>query len=416
MANIPNDILCGILLQQPLKSLVRHKFVCNNWQNYITGSDFVKLHQKISVENPESNALLIFISEGSLYIAGDLTNSYSSILRPTKLALPPAFEGDNTTRLVGSCNGLVCLGSGNSLNSYVLFNPTNPRAFKIVPFAQNVLSTNNTARYYSCNVVAGFGYDEKSDDDDYKIVYIWCLLYQHHIIMIDRVEGMIYSTKSGSWKPLHPPNVGNQWTYFGTLNNSLHFFTEKKDVIFCFDLHDQVWSEIPFPHIQDHYTVKDTCIIEGCLSISLVRDCGDEQELWVMKEYGVKESWIELFNLPVFEGTCRILFYSTIRAQEFLLYTDRFGLVWYNIETEEINYGVNRIEGNFDISDMKMIIGSLVSIGSKRKGLARGGGRRLQDNLTEAENVDENIAAGNKSLSRRKKKGTRKGITQVLQI
>ncbi|KAL2935829.1 hypothetical protein RDABS01_018947 [Bienertia sinuspersici] len=206
----------------------------------INSSDFVDLHLKISLKDPESHASLCFItSDSSIYVVHDLR---TSPFLPTKLDLPRAFQHDDTLKLVGSCNGLLCVGSGRYLNRYFIFNPVNAGSFRIVPFAHNILSYSSYIPAH-LSIVSGFGYDEKSDD--YKIVYVWENPFCPYTF-----NGLIYSLKSGSsWKPLNNLPNGEVTDCFGVLNNCLHFVEKNNNVVFSFDLHTECWNEVHLPDI-----------------------------------------------------------------------------------------------------------------------------------------------------------------------
>lgn len=370
MSRIPYHILSNIVEKLDVKSLVRFKTMNKECQNYINNSNFIKQHLNNSLQHPtEFNTLLIFTSAHSLYLVDDL-RSLSPC--PIKLSLPPAFQHVSPPTLVGSCNGLVCISSGVFQNNYFLFNPTNPTAVKILPVADNDIS-----RYgYSSRCISvgsAFGYDEKNDD--YKIVYIW---YRRDSSDDLGVQGMIYSLKLGSWKLLDPPAyVGGPWTYivFAFLNNCLHFYTNGNDVkvIISFNLHDEEWSQMNFPDLDETYEVNDVFVLEGCLSTLIVirqQHCF-YQQLWVMKEYGVTESWTRLLIFPL---SCtslvslNVLFYSK-RLKRYLLSScvteeNDYDLYWYN----EVDGYIEevKIQGDLKIHGIQMVIPSLVPIGCRR--------------------------------------------------
>ncbi|PWA35471.1 F-box associated interaction domain-containing protein [Artemisia annua] len=89
-------------------------------------------------------------------------------------------------RIVGSCNGLVCIFALD-FNLFI-YNPST-RTTHILP------SSKQGAEAGCGFVFCGFGYDETSDD--YKVVKIW---------RSDRnssyLGAMIYSLKAGSWKEI----------------------------------------------------------------------------------------------------------------------------------------------------------------------------------------------------------------------
>ncbi|KMT15686.1 hypothetical protein BVRB_3g056720 [Beta vulgaris subsp. vulgaris] len=368
MSSIPDHLLSDIVEKLDVKSLVRFKSMNKEWQNYINNSNFIKQHLKNSLQYPtEFNTQLIFTSGSSLYLIDDVR---SLSPRPVELALAPAFQHVSPPRLVGSSNGILCISSGFYQNNYCLLNPTNPTAVKILPFADNEISQHRYSEMCYISVASAFGYDEKNDD--YKIVYVWYWKEDYDQVGL---EGMIYSLRLGSWKRLDPPDVGAQWTNigFGVLNNCLNFYANNHDVkmIISFNLHDEEWSQMDFPNLDEKYKVNNVFVLEGCISTLITvpeRNCSDQQ-LWVMKEYGVTSSWTKLLIFPVesFEDL-NVLFYSN-RVNRYLLslwVSDKNScrLFWY----DEVDGYIEdvKIQGDLKIHDIQMVIPSLVPIGCRR--------------------------------------------------
>lgn len=111
MASSPficDDLLWEILSWAPVKSLTRFRGARKSWDFIITDPDFVKLHFDRSAKNDDLARLQIIPSA----VIDDFVGMWSSV--HTFLHSPDAFNinifhPDLKFRVVGSCNGLICL-------------------------------------------------------------------------------------------------------------------------------------------------------------------------------------------------------------------------------------------------------------------------------------------------------------------
>ncbi|KAL8555139.1 hypothetical protein ACS0TY_003076 [Phlomoides rotata] len=99
----------------------------------------------------------------------------------------PSIESDQYRRLVGSCNGLVCLSFNQ--NDIILWNPTT-RKSKQLPYTPPILKAIHT------QVIMVFGYDELHDD--YKVVEF----SNRTMDGASNFQINVYSRRSNSWKVL----------------------------------------------------------------------------------------------------------------------------------------------------------------------------------------------------------------------
>ncbi|CAA0826882.1 Unknown protein [Striga hermonthica] len=278
---IPEEIITEILLRLPVKSLLRFKSVCKPWLLLISSSKFAKAHLKTSTAqnsgvSARENLIfgLITDNDRSLYtcpinsaidgsvLADPLTGCLYSVddnrdpipFDAAPLDCPPLAPGIDLT-MIGSCNGLVCFILSDSSNesspkcSICLMNPAT-RKLKILPESD---SSGNNLLYFLNSY--SFGYDEVHDD--FKVIEV-----NSFAIRSDQHEtyAMIYSSRADSWKLL--------------LN----------------------W---PGGHVPEwvHPLVVEVKVFGGCLAI-----CGVNREsivVWVMKEYGVGESWAKVVEVAL---------------------------------------------------------------------------------------------------------------------
>ncbi|KAL7243276.1 hypothetical protein ACSBR1_015643 [Camellia fascicularis] len=136
----------------------------------------------------------------------------------------------------------------------------------------------------------GFGYD--SSNDDYKVVRI-----SHHDQDANCADNMVsvYTLRTNLWRriedspyehTLHEPGALHWLARKGVGSN-------KSIVIISFDLVDENFRDMPSPDSVDNFIlVEELGVLGGCLCV-LVPRYGVYNDVWVMKEYGVRDSWIK---------------------------------------------------------------------------------------------------------------------------
>ncbi|KAH7864988.1 hypothetical protein Vadar_000866 [Vaccinium darrowii] len=179
----------------------------------------------------------------------------------------------------GFCDGLVCVAIKREV---FLWNPSTGE-FMMLPDVD--LPYHYFASY-------GFAYDESIDD--YKVVGLF--------LSSSSYEVQVYTLRSDSWRrigdfPHFVPPKG-----FGTfVNRALHWSVtnEFNDNIVSLDLAKETFGEILEPEYGDGCLHKIFLeVLNGCLCIVRYCDPNACVDVWIMKEYGIKESWTKLFVIP----------------------------------------------------------------------------------------------------------------------
>ena len=246
---------------------------------------------------------------------------------------------------MGSCNGLLCFSAKDGV--YLL----NPSIGKLK--TDSLLSSSSSAGFSL--VETGFCY--QSETNDYKVVKIsycnWSLNLRG-----TPSQAEIYSMNSGSWKRLHPPfapdvllfNIHTDLFLAPFVSGALHWMVyvrkgeePARAFILTFDVNEEKFGmmKTPFAVIR-----SNLCrVFKG--KLALTEEEGDPLLLnvWVMKEYGVHQSWTKLSVVP---------FHRVIR---FNGYSDNGLLI------VEKSYDVFSANGDLEWTDLKCI-----SIDSTRKG------------------------------------------------
>ncbi|XP_074274102.1 F-box protein At4g22390-like [Silene latifolia] len=165
----------------------------------------------------------------------------------------------------------------------VLLNPSTGRYYRI-PYPPY---SSGTGRYGICGT-GRYGIYLDDANNDYKVVRI------QNVGM--NMEVMVYSLKTYKWR-LIERTVEKCYAWCSVvIGHLLHIvfalkYTKSKKRIGCFDILAEKWiNDVPFPHLNDLEPVNLT-VIDGLLCVTAV------DSMWVMKEYGVKDSWFKLMSI-----------------------------------------------------------------------------------------------------------------------
>uniref|UniRef100_A0A7N0VL95 F-box associated beta-propeller type 1 domain-containing protein n=1 Tax=Kalanchoe fedtschenkoi TaxID=63787 RepID=A0A7N0VL95_KALFE len=206
------------------------------------------------------------------------------------------------------------------------------------------------------NPIFFFGHFEYKDDEfSYKVGIFSAR--SHNSVGTHRLH--LYSSSSNSWKVILTPEESIVCCWMGdgvNLNDKYHILSmEKKEEeddyhIMTFDYSSEVFSRIEVPDLprtngrcnlmyKSFLTLDDDTLL--CLVIPWINDEVIHEEfmdLWVMSEYGAKESWSKEFTVGPTDNYIRVAGYSK-SAGAFLLQDARNELYLYNC----VPFGVERI-------------------------------------------------------------------------
>lgn len=296
MTNVlPPEILVNILCRLTVKDLLRCRSVSRSWCFLIDGPDFIKHHLNHSISTSRNLGLVLNARDRDLYWL-DL----DTLLSPVRLSQLPIVNDDDGDgiEILGCCHGVLALG--NSYGFMALWNPSTRK--------YRNLSYSDVIEFPSRGVVdfgaTGFGYD--SVNDDYKLVRV--VLFIDMDLDCFPTEVKVYSVKANAWKTVSdfPCYYGYQRVKGVLVNGALHWLVSKKPecdslfLIVAFDLVNEQCREVPVPSYDDRYFYVKIGELGGCLS--MVKNYNPDNssvrvEIWVMKEYGIRESWTMLFSL-----------------------------------------------------------------------------------------------------------------------
>ncbi|XP_065872523.1 F-box/kelch-repeat protein At3g06240-like isoform X2 [Euphorbia lathyris] len=291
---LPDEVVVEtILWRLPIKSIMQCRCVCKSWYSLITSPKFISSHlHKTLTKNSQS-----FLYERDIL---DKTGSYllhfynEDYFRSMLFRLP--CNPKCWINIIGSVNGLICFciyeWSGSLVVNFVLCNPSIGHFLSVPPSFSSLRGWN----------VKGFGFDERTQD--YKILFISSCWY-----------GFIYSLNSNCWSRIVsvPKNWDKQCNTIVFVNGRFHWFACGHDgnirlnMIMVFDVKGEAFDHIPLPEClatsglhrfgireQDRFDIKEF----GESSIALIRLTVEAEgfvtHIWMMKEYGLVESWMKL--------------------------------------------------------------------------------------------------------------------------
>ncbi|XP_057537694.1 F-box protein CPR1-like [Amaranthus tricolor] len=336
LGTFPIDILINILVRLPAKPLLRFKTVSTAWYHLISNPNFAKQHLNRSLST-QSNLHFIF-SKQILHMA-----DFDSFDNAVELDYPFKNPEHGGVSIIGSCHGLLCLWCFGYQDFIVfLFNPTT-RTNTMVPF----LPIPPHAAHLKHEFFYGFGYDIVTDD--YKFVKI-LKCYRENSESYSELS--IYSLKMDSWSRVldHVPIDFNCRHRDGVLvEENLHWVIDTEHMetphpIVSFNLNTHTFGEVRVPEVDldCYYCNMHVGVLDGCLSV--IANYLDLSEIYVMKQYGVVESWALLYRIVSTDRVInyeRTIAYINNRKELLVKYCHKL-LASMNLETME----VERFSGN----------------------------------------------------------------------
>ncbi|XP_074284049.1 F-box/kelch-repeat protein At3g23880-like [Silene latifolia] len=171
----------NILTRLPIKSVIQFKLVSKLWYSTLSSSKFGNTHFKFHHPSP-TLSLLIRSNDEFYFLSCENDEQFDVKL----VNFEVDFDvGNEILVLVGSCNGLVCLGSISSY-LFILWNPITRDFRKYLDLEMSNFSTRGWM------VTWGFGY--VSAVGDYKIVRI-CKNVKGQSFKV-----RVFSIKSDKWR------------------------------------------------------------------------------------------------------------------------------------------------------------------------------------------------------------------------
>ncbi|CAJ2670679.1 unnamed protein product [Trifolium pratense] len=292
---LPDELIIEVLTFLPVKSLMQFRCVCHFWNALISDPTFKKNHQKKS----ERNKHLILISKK--LPRGFFVDSLSVrrlVENPLLITLGDKHCGlrDVCLKVVGSCNGLLCLREcfPPYLENWLYF--YNPATKTI---SEELGSFTN--KYMSW---FAFGYDNSTDT--YKVVALCQVTSDVSVFSLgDNIWKNIQSFPEVHFPPYFCFNGGvylsSTLNWLVLRNNIIYDRKNRKIehyVIISLNLGTETYTQLFPPRGFDEVLLVQP-------TISVLMDCvcfthdfkGIGLLIWKMMEFGVEESWTQLLKI-----------------------------------------------------------------------------------------------------------------------
>jgi F-box interacting protein len=193
---LPQELITEVLSLLLVKPLLRFQCVSKAWFVVINDPDFIRMHLNRSIETNRERALIADVNnriQPQTYYSVNFSDK-QRFSDPEGIYRPFNYPITTLIKIVGHCNGLVCLHicpsrcSIEERNKYpdeiVIWNPL-IRRYKKLPFKP----IENPVDYE-----LAFGYDQINDD--YKVVRILKPLFAS----VAEVGHHVYSLRGNSWR------------------------------------------------------------------------------------------------------------------------------------------------------------------------------------------------------------------------
>ncbi|XP_057426472.1 F-box/kelch-repeat protein At3g06240-like [Lotus japonicus] len=338
--DLSSELVTEILSRLPVKTIIRFTSVSKSWKSLIIHDpSFVKMHLSRS---PKNTHIILSLEEDSMNVENKDTLVVPCSVRCLMEDPWSAIKGAGCYQLkynyfiVGSCNGLVCLGyfcdDRKIKELWVwLWNPaTNLRSKKSPPFRMKI----KNSEYASWRKISyGFGYDHSRDtykvsknskSNPFVVVVHWDRTKQ-------KMETMVHYMGDIYWRNIlsdhSSPNLLEQiegqfvggcvnWLALENVNGPNYQWvnvTLQQLVIASFDMSKEVYMYLPIPE-----GVSEVPHFEPNLGVLRNHMCffHDHNKthfvVWKMREYGIRGSWTRLVSVTYEHLKCDGILYRPL--------------------------------------------------------------------------------------------------------
>ncbi|KAG6677354.1 hypothetical protein I3843_14G021300 [Carya illinoinensis] len=377
---LPEDAVVRILSCLPPKSLIRFRSVSKAWLFLIGNPDFFSknlLNQSILTQNPTSPLPLILVKATNKSNPGKQIYSFLSygnldIVSQVPLNLPESSDRRflsstqgvyNDLKIVAFCNGLLCLHHHYvGTRDIYLWNPSAPSGLNVLPSVSHHGQPELTVLTYG----VGFGFDPRSND--FKVVRLLAFLSTTASFLMDTHYGAeVYSMRDGSWRLLDllmpvniysdSPTVALGGLFLWYLGFHYDEATDEDESIFAFDFSDEVFRKTRFPDasvFRDYGQCARTLTgLKGSIAMLVFPRAPSNTnfclDLWVLLEFGIKESWTRLISIgPLLDVERPLGFWNN---GQLFLENSEGQLVLYDPYTEiKKNLQIEGVKGSLEVA------------------------------------------------------------------
>ncbi|KAK8478905.1 hypothetical protein V6N11_082276 [Hibiscus sabdariffa] len=304
---VPHDLIEDILAKLPVKSLVRFKYVSEQWFRLITDPSFIDLHLSNQLKNgpgfvtASSGSLICYVGSRSYVFLGSMTVNRDSCTIPHSDIWLVSVSKDNDYEMLNSCDGILCFQG--RFNIWV-HNPAT-KEYRLLP----------SGPWCSCHPHLGLGFGRELVTKRYKIVRLCnpCPSetgqdHQHHghcvVFTLDPNPNACWKTIGEV--PYKIDVVFSRSLYF---NGAIYWLTDEiyhlnqAEVIVMFDLHNEKFQAIPHPSSCSNKPrrLMQLGTLRECLCLAH-KDVDSLLNIWIMDKQQQKITWEKLYCIEVFRN------------------------------------------------------------------------------------------------------------------
>ncbi|XP_011043837.1 PREDICTED: F-box protein At3g07870-like [Populus euphratica] len=335
--DLPICLLEEILSRLPMRSpaLGQCRLVCKTWLHLISETYFSKLklesHPRMLVKTiPETYQSREIIS---VRIAEGVNGRTFQVERSKKL-VPKKDLPTSNFELVNSCRGLLCISEGKSRNVIHVCNPV---------FREHItISVNRPLPFYQNSFCLGLGIT--NGKDEFKVLRTFCLKTNRRASGYPRAE--IYTIGTKKWRRIgNPLSCIEKLDFDTSVHGYIHWIPDQKILQFIcsFNFGKEQFGQLPLPPTYDGNDARVKLgVLKDCLCVSVPEKVGsvDKFGIWVMKKYGIKQSWIQQYVIEnLYPDVGRLKFYEPLiflSTGEILISFNGEFLVCYNTTLKKL--------------------------------------------------------------------------------
>ncbi|XP_047311859.1 F-box/kelch-repeat protein At3g06240-like [Impatiens glandulifera] len=341
----PEDLLINILLRLPIKYVLRLRSVCKNWNFMLRSPNFISLyynHQSRGQERLEKDGVSSFIvleyvenacyelmypnppppSEYDSYDPAHLLLSFLTIKKMGNELITTVDKVEKFDILLTSpslnslstqdrhdvdlimftyvYDGIICLGNDIGI---VLYNPYT-RESQRLPFLPSTTNPDCDYNY----VILGMWFDSNQQPETIKHYKIFRVVNLFHSYDDPKVGNTYviekYDSAEGSWREIKKIHK-RQYQYRCDkclLFNEMFYLYVDGDSVVTLDARLEKFGLLPLPsefldRDFEYFCVNDLFVLGRSLALfAQNRDRNFCKDIWMMTEYGVKESWTKQYT------------------------------------------------------------------------------------------------------------------------
>ncbi|KAI8552122.1 hypothetical protein RHMOL_Rhmol06G0240500 [Rhododendron molle] len=348
------DLTNEIVARLPVKSFLRCRSSCRAMRDLPHNPAFVHKHLQFSSQRNPNLILTDTICRdkgnirNSLYFVQneEAQDRYSCHKFNLEIAEFQEF------RVMGSCNGLICLVHPTNRYAICICNPCTGEHIKIPrPVSMEDIPG---------NIVVGFGVIPMTNK--YKVLAIIDFREPSDFILL-RQTVFVYTLGDTSWRFRDNTSVLGlgQSACKAFVNGALHWVSYSRQIV-SFNMDTEELDVIPRPQLELGSGSFSLRAFQGKLLI-LNTSFPDRIEIWIMNDYRVVESWTRIFTIneqQIGRKIRDVEIVCFLEDWEALMVYDHRALLRYNLRTASVSE-LSGIDGLPNRFDAVAHVGTLVS-------------------------------------------------------